>query len=186
MTSPRTPDPALLAAARAYAEATWNYDPGSYSTPAARERHLDQDALSTAREPWFAALWERGVAEGRRQATEGYSRDVEWTMRYRLNGTLALGEDGGHVLDSREDAERHIDVWRRHYPDLTYTDVEYLRREVLTGPWEAAEQAEPTCTCPMIDVTTAIEKPGSVTVKGYDPACPVCPSPNAEQDGADR
>jgi len=127
-----------------------------------------------------------GVAEGRRQATEGYDRDEEWTMRYRLNGTLTLGEDGGHVLDSREDAERHIDVWRRHYPDLTYTDVEYLRREVLSGPWEAAEQAKPTCTCPQHDVTTMGKEPGTETVKGYDPACPVCPNPYAEQDGGER
>lgn len=87
------------------------------------------------------AAYERGVAEGRRQATEGWDRDEEWAISYTLNGDPKPPEYGGHIFDSREDAERHIDAWRRHYPDLTYTDEVYHRREVLTGPWEADEQA---------------------------------------------
>lgn len=63
-------------------------------------------------------------------------RAEEWTMRYSLNGgPLQIGEEGGHVLDDLEDCQRHIRVWQQHYPDLTYSDVSYLRRDVFTGPW---------------------------------------------------
>lgn len=87
------------------------------------------------------------VALGRRQATEGWDRDEEWAISYTLNGDPCEPEHGGHVFDSREQAERHLDAWRRHYPNLTYADELYHRREVLTGPWEPAEQTQP---CPRI------------------------------------
>lgn len=64
----------------------------------------------------------------------------EWTMRYRLNGVETLGADGGHVFDSRQDAERHITVWQKLFKTLTYTDVEYLKRTVTTGPWERSTE----------------------------------------------
>lgn len=35
------------------------------------------------------------------------------------------------------------------------------------------------CTCPMLDVSTMAEPPGTSLVKGYDPGCPACPNPYA-------
>lgn len=110
------------------------------------------------------AAWAAGVAEGRRQATEErteeverlqvlldqaeqYARDLqddgdaeaerdeEWGLRYKVDGLQREAGDGGHVFSSRDEAEQHITAWRRHYPQLTYTDVEYMSREVLTNPW---------------------------------------------------
>jgi hypothetical protein len=117
-----TPSPALLAAARAHAEATWSYDPGSYQTAADRERHLDQDALSTTQEAWFAALWEAGVAEGRRQATEGWER--QWAVE--------MVDGPPYQVDDEDHARWHVD---RGYT----TGVLYR----LVSPWKAAEQNVP-------------------------------------------
>ena len=64
----------------------------------------------------------------------GYA-EVQWTMRYRLNGGERLAAEDGHLFDSRADAERHIKVWREAFPELTYTDVRYLHRVVDYGPW---------------------------------------------------
>lgn len=90
-------------------------------------------------------IFDAGVAEGRRQATEGFDRDEEWAISYSLNGDPKPPEYGGHIFDSRAEAERHLDTWRRHYPDQTYADEVYHRREVLTGPWEADEPASDRC-----------------------------------------
>lgn len=69
----------------------------------------------------------------------GASREEEWTMRYRVNGVQQLGEDGGVVLDSLQECQDQIAAWREwHAGKVTYTDVEYLRRDVHTGPWAAA------------------------------------------------
>jgi hypothetical protein len=91
----------------------------------------------------LTATWQSAVAEGRRQATEGFEVREEWAISYTLNGNPCEPAHGGHVFDSREEAERHLDAWRRHYPDLTYADEVYHRREVMTGPWEPAEQTAP-------------------------------------------
>jgi hypothetical protein len=67
---------------------------------------------------------------------ETWRSEDEWTMRYRIDGgALANGEDIGLVFESREEAEAHIAMWRRDSPELDYTDVAFLRRQVATGPW---------------------------------------------------
>lgn len=78
----------------------------------------------------------RAFAAAGRLLPEGAERAEEWTMRYRLNGKETCGEDAGHVLDSRAEAEAHIAAWRLHYPQFTYSDVVYLRRDVHVGPWQ--------------------------------------------------
>jgi hypothetical protein len=82
---------------------------------------------------------ERGVAEGRRQATEGWKREEQWAISYTLNGDPCEPAHGGSIFDSRKEAERSLDVWRRHYPELTYADEAYHRRETLTGQWTAEQ-----------------------------------------------
>lgn len=61
--------------------------------------------------------------------------DEEWTMSYKLDGEQQPPGHGGHVFDSRKEAERHISAWRDCYPSLAYTDVRYLSRRAVTGPW---------------------------------------------------
>lgn len=78
----------------------------------------------------------RALAVAGRLFPEGAERAEEWTMRYRLNGKETCGEDAGHLFDSRAEAEAHIAAWRLHYPQLTYSDVVYLRRDVHVGPWQ--------------------------------------------------
>lgn len=70
---------------------------------------------------------------------DGAEVEEQWTMRYVLNGRWQTAEDGGHVFDSREQATRHLEAWRIHFPTLTYTNVEYLRRQVITMPWELTD-----------------------------------------------
>jgi hypothetical protein len=113
------------------------------------------------------AAHERGVAEGRRQATEGWER--EW-------GLALHGHPGQCVLN--EHAARGIAA-----DPTAPADTKVLSR--LVGPWEPAEQAAPSCTCPQLDVTTLLEKPGSQTVKGYSASCPVCPNPYAKTEQAE-
>ena len=129
---------------------------------------LDHGDITEIIQIVLTATWQRGVAEGRRQATEGWDR--EWGLAlYGHPAHCVLNEHAarGIAAGAPEDAQAKV-VSR------------------FVGPWEAAEQAAPTCTCPDIDVTTAIEKPGSVTVKGCDAACLVCPNPYAGQDGDGR
>lgn len=106
--------------------------------------------------------YERGVAEGRRQATEGWDR--EW--RVDLGGGWPE-----HPCDSEADAHR-VAAAR---PGRSVVSR-------LVGPWEPAEQAAPTCTCPMIDVTNVRADGGEgirTFVQGLDPACPTCVRANA-------
>jgi hypothetical protein len=73
------------------------------------------------------------------QDGEGWDREEQWALSYTLNGTPQEPGSGGHVFDSRaeaQQAQRHIEAWQRHYPDLTYADVKYHRREILTGEWQ--------------------------------------------------
>lgn len=70
---------------------------------------------------------------------DGPEVEEQWGMRYLLNGQRYEAGDGGHVFDSRDQAAQHIEAWRSAYPTLTYTDVEYLRRQVITTPWEPAD-----------------------------------------------
>jgi hypothetical protein len=70
---------------------------------------------------------------------DGAEVEEQWTMRYVLNGRWQSAEDGGHVFDSREQATQHLEAWRIHFPTLTYTNVEYLRRQVITMPWELTD-----------------------------------------------
>ncbi len=158
-----------------------------------------------------AAAFRDGVAEGRRQATEGYE-----PMRAAVSGVKRLNRpmieqlrraaaDTSSNWDvtatvyppSARDlvalvdallavAEQPTEGWGREWcvrlPDglLEPDDERYVRAHAqaegphgtvvsrLVGPWEPAEQAKPTCTCPQ-----------------HDPACPVCPSPSwvtPEQD----
>jgi hypothetical protein len=76
------------------------------------------------------------LAERGRLVPDGATVEEQWTMRYLLNGKPQCAEDNGHVFDSRADAERHIEAWREFYPKLIYSDVEYLRRDDITTPWE--------------------------------------------------
>lgn len=73
--------------------------------------------------------------------SDGDEITEQWTLRYRVNGgEPQLGEEGGHVFDTREEAERHITAWQEWYPkQLKYSDVEYLRRQVITTPWVVDE-----------------------------------------------
>ncbi len=73
---------------------------------------------------------------------EGFVSDVppgevgsEWTMAYKVDGEEKEPGYGGQVFGSREEAKRHIEAWQRLQPSRSYTDVRYLRRTVLTGPW---------------------------------------------------
>ena len=68
-------------------------------------------------------------------------RDEEWTVRYTMNGDPKPPEWGGHVFSDRDEAELHIATWRRVYPDLTYTDVHYLQRDLFTGPWVEVDRS---------------------------------------------
>jgi hypothetical protein len=70
------------------------------------------------------------------QDGEGWDREEQWALSYALNGTPQEPGHGGHVFDSRAEAQRHIEAWQRHNPNLTYADVTYHRREVLTGEWQ--------------------------------------------------
>jgi hypothetical protein len=75
---------------------------------------------------------------------EAWRTEDEWTIRYRVNGgALTIGEDISLVFESREEAEAHIAMWRRDSPEMTYTDVAYLKRQVTTGPWVAEPPTEP-------------------------------------------
>lgn len=114
--------------------------------------------------------YERGVAEGRRQATEGWDR--EWGARWMQDAVDPTDD----VFPCHDEADAR---------DLQERSGGYRRAESrLVGPWEAAELAKPTCTCPLIDVTVGGHAPSFV--KGYDPACPACPNPYAEQAGDGR
>lgn len=76
------------------------------------------------------------------EPAEGWEREEQWAISYTLNGDPCEPGHGGHVFGSREEAEAHLGAWRRLYPNLTYTDEVYHRREVLTGRWVPAERAE--------------------------------------------
>jgi hypothetical protein len=156
---PDQPAPALLAAARAYALSVWTYDPDLYRSAEHRDKHIHVDAVSTAREPWFAALWEAGLAEGRRQATEGPftlsmkpltdEQAAEWkallkeSMRTGRITVLpepveirqrkwGVGHPGTrHVISCEDEAHAHEVA-----DDLQQGHYVVSR---LVGPWEPAE-----------------------------------------------
>lgn len=74
----------------------------------------------------------------------------------------------------------------QHLPDRDTAELpRWLVDAIGTLP---AEQAKPTCTCPMIDVTNIREGGEGIRtlVQGLDPACPTCVRANAEQDGDGR
>jgi hypothetical protein len=54
--------------ARAYCLAKFNYTPDAYISPEARERHIDNDARSTAAETWFSFVWDAAFERGRADA----------------------------------------------------------------------------------------------------------------------
>lgn len=128
----------------------------------------------------LAAAYERGifdagVAEGRRQATEG--RELAWGVRMEwVQGPMTLD-----CVD-RATAEDYIAA----LPPSQRGIASIVSR--LVGPWEAAEQAEPTCTCPLIDVTNIREYGEGIRTyqQGWDPNCPACRQRRAEQDGDGR
>lgn len=167
----------------------------------------------------------RGLAEGRRQATEGarqltrrwwwpdladarqdferlvgpWEPAIERRERFGrpffftepANGVqLAVtdqGSDGlAFVAQPHRAATEPYEQYGVVLPPSVVRELA-LRMLAHVGP-RGPEQATPSCTCPMIDVTHAGEAPGSKTVKGYSATCPVCPNPyaKAEQDGADR
>jgi hypothetical protein len=102
--------------------------------------------------------------------------ETEWTMRYRLNGgPHKLGEDAGHVLDSLDDAMRHIAVWMAQYPYLTYSDVSYLRRQTWVGPWVPVSPPtdEGRCVC-------------SANYPGPSKHSDACRAPAVPEEGEDR
>lgn len=80
----------------------------------------------------------RGVAEGRRQATEGWER--EWGVIFEPDWYPDPEDTSRHIPIPRDD-ESHTDWTVGQHPDRP-------RRKVsrLVGPWEAAEQAEPSET----------------------------------------
>jgi hypothetical protein len=90
---------------------------------------------------------------------------------------LALVQRGGETVgwDLQGDGS---EVWRFDGDE----DARFEAAQATLNPNRTQALAKPTCTCPQIDVTRAWEKPGSVTVPGYDPACPVCPDPYAPGD----
>lgn len=108
------------------------------------------------------AAYERGVAEGRRQATEGWER--EWGVRSPAGSVeVRRDERGARRLASYHEGARPVSR--------------------LVGPWEPAEQAAPSCTCPMLDVTNIRAGGGEgirTFMQGLDPACPTCVRANAE------
>lgn len=101
-----------------------------------------EDLPDTYREAWTTdtrrtLAW---LAEHGRLIPDGAEVRTEWTMRYRVNGRPQHGaDDAGHVFDSREQAQLHLQVWRDLFPTCTYTDVEYLRHTVITTPWTTQE-----------------------------------------------
>lgn len=127
------------------------------------------------------AAFEEGVAAGRRQATEVFVGEcqaaaTEHRRLYRPGPPPPAGLEDDRPRDRRS---LHVAIGLEQARDMA-------RRRLLTdGPWEPAEQAKPTCTCPMIDVTSRgdLVKGTRSFVQGYDPACPVCPNPHARQDG---
>lgn len=126
---PEQPTDAMIAAARAYAESTWTYDPADYISAEHRDNHINADARGTAHQPWFVALWQAGIAEGLRQATEGWDR--EWLVNHPPYGGADTFVTEG---SAREEAAR---VGR----------PVFVR---LVGPWEpAAEQPEPDRSAPV-------------------------------------
>jgi hypothetical protein len=171
------PNPALLAAARAYAEATWDYD-GPYRTSRDRENHIGADAASTAERPWFAALWEAGIAEGRRQAVELVSSllghdlvldraaDVD-SVGFLSSAIVAAREQGRRqategwerewgVRDKDGYVFREQDEGEAHRLAALVADAEPIATVVsrLASRWEPAEQPEtPGTASPWTDVT---------------------------------
>lgn len=84
------------------------------------------------------------AAQALRSAEEG----EEWALVYRLDGVEKEAGSGGHVFDSRRDAQLHIDTWRSLYPSMSYTDVRFVRRSTWTGPWENAGAEGECCAAP--------------------------------------
>lgn len=68
------------------------------------------------------SVWSQGIAEGRRQATEGWDR--EWGVQFLPDG---------HVFAADDEAEAHNTANR---------DVQRFVVSRLVGPWEPAEQPE--------------------------------------------
>lgn len=88
---------------------------------------------------------------------------------------LKPGDNVLIAVDGRWDMAK-LDALTRHltdrFPEARFTVLSDVDQVIV----------KPACTCPQIDVTKAWEKPGSVTVPGYDPGCPVCPDPHAPGD----
>jgi len=76
------------------------------------------------------AAYERGLAEGRRQATEGWEREHLWGV------VLDHGDEPQYKCGSEEDARSFA---------LTRPGSRVVRQTTarLVGPWEPAEQPEP-------------------------------------------
>lgn len=172
-------------AAKAKCADLWHHDnrPAaevSWTDAALAERKVALDDLTMrySREDLDEAH-ERGVAEGRRQATEGFE-----PLRAAVIGVKHLNRP---MLDqlrkAAADTSPNWDVTATVYPPSA-RDLVALVDALLA----AVEQVKPTCTCPMIDVTNPRARLDGVAefVQGLDPGCLACRKPTAEQDGADR
>lgn len=91
--------PAMFEDARAFCLLRYNYTPEAYVSPEARERHIDNDARSTAAEVRFAMPWNagyaRGIAEGHRRAAEAIAAHAEvagWGEIWAEAVSIARGE----------------------------------------------------------------------------------------------
>ncbi len=128
-----------------YAETLWNAD-GRLAPPLTRT----WAELTAGHWPNIVRLY-RGraraildaLAANGRLLPAGGAGEEEWTLRYKINGQQREIDSTNHIFEDREDAERHIRTWIQHYPDLTYTDVEYHHRKVWYGPWQPADAQEP-------------------------------------------
>lgn len=110
------------------------------------EFYLNDDTLGNAQlwslQEAIRAEERECLAAAGRLLPDGGETDEQWAMSYKLNGEQQPPGHGGHVFGTRKEAERHLRAWRDCYPSLDYTDVRYLRREVVTGPWVEVPDAQ--------------------------------------------
>lgn len=142
------------------------------------------DVLPPSESEREEAAYERGVAEGRRQATEGWER--KWGVWLSESPGVPAGVGDNHYEDEVE--AREMAEW---FLGLGWTEAKPVSR--LVGPWETAEQATPVSDVQYVDEFQRIGASEAVILAAelaeddaHMAAMEERHQHEAEQDGADR
>jgi hypothetical protein len=99
---------------------------------------LDREDITEIIQIVLTATWMRAYERGLREATEGLTREVEYAIRWDR-------EDNGTTWYSEPYYRRDLAETHRDGPEIV------VQRTILAGPWEPADQPDPTVNAELTD-----------------------------------